>query len=371
MWTSKSLVEITNHIQIDSSKFLIAHHNLSPFSIAENIIKKLRTISQEKQLLYFKSNLQKYLYKIYFQGLSSEIDASKNQTNKYILERIAAQYVDWEFYEQLDNNNDGKGFFHPLYHVIKEEPDGNLLADFDTFLIQLNPTKHLPVEQQLAQVNDPINLWLCPSFMSRFRYRANGDYQGESQNRKNKASGAYIFLNFTTDAAISAMKSVTEYLNLNKVSFAFEVLHNPLNYGGYYSGWLSCNSIDYKDYIYPILKIVYLENKSQFAPEVPIFTKMIAPGIGLGEHPTKLQFRPQQGFGQNRCEIVANALLEAHQNGDESPEARMQYITQHFERLEIDLERPYLNPGSEDVYTPLDVTNDMETTKTSNKYQMS
>jgi hypothetical protein len=80
---------------------------------------------------------------------------------------------------------------------------------------------------------------------------------------------------------------------------------------------------------------------------------VLAPGLGLAEKPEQ-EFLFPEGFGLNRCQIVANALLEAHKNGDQSKEARMKYILKHFEHFKIDLERPYLNPNSEDIYTPLD-----------------
>jgi coenzyme F420-reducing hydrogenase delta subunit len=55
----------------------------------------------------------------------------------------------------------------------------------------------------------------------------------------------------------------------------------------------------------------------------------------------------------NRCQIVANALLEAWQQGNNSMHERMRAIELHFTRLGIDLQRPYLNPYSEDIYYPL------------------
>jgi hypothetical protein len=55
----------------------------------------------------------------------------------------------------------------------------------------------------------------------------------------------------------------------------------------------------------------------------------------------------------NRCQIVANALLEAWNKGKNAVEERMKTINQHFQRHSIDLQRPYLNPTSEDIYSPL------------------
>jgi hypothetical protein len=80
---------------------------------------------------------------------------------------------------------------------------------------------------------------------------------------------------------------------------------------------------------------------------------LIAPGLAIAEEPD-CQLVGLESFGMNRCQIVANALLEAWQQGDESPEARMTLIFQHFSRVGIELQRPYLNANSEDIYTPLD-----------------
>jgi hypothetical protein len=56
----------------------------------------------------------------------------------------------------------------------------------------------------------------------------------------------------------------------------------------------------------------------------------------------------------NRCQIVANGLLKAWLEGDNSPEARMNAIRGQFSDLGIDLEHPYLNANSEDIYALLD-----------------
>jgi hypothetical protein len=64
---------------------------------------------------------------------------------------------------------------------------------------------------------------------------------------------------------------------------------------------------------------VYAENQLHFRTEVPLFTKLLAPGLALAEEPD-CKFAAVESFGMNRCQIVANGLLEAWQNGDESPE---------------------------------------------------
>lgn len=57
----------------------------------------------------------------------------------------------------------------------------------------------------------------------------------------------------------------------------------------------------------------------------------------------------------NRCQIVANGLLQSWYQGDISPEARLASILHNFSLLGIELEHPFLNADSEDVYLPLTI----------------
>ncbi|NEQ12407.1 MAG: hypothetical protein F6K44_00235, partial [Moorea sp. SIO3E2] len=52
----------------------------------------------------------------------------------------------------------------------------------------------------------------------------------------------------------------------------------------------------------------------------------------------------------NRCQIVANGLLEAWLQGHDSAEGRMNFILHNFSLLGIDIKRPYLNANSKDIY---------------------
>ncbi len=74
--------------------------------------------------------------------------------------------------------------------------------------------------------------------------------------------------------------------------------------------------------------------------------------IAIAEEPDQ-KFGEKESFGTNRCQIIANGLLEAWQQEDNSPEGRMTSILQQFSLREIDLQRPYLNAKSEDIYRTL------------------
>ncbi|NEQ62948.1 MAG: hypothetical protein F6K53_38530, partial [Moorea sp. SIO4A1] len=216
--------------------------------------------------------------------------------------------------------------------------------------VHIQRDRHLRLEEQSAVIGDVVSVPRPSSHIRNQFYIAYGDLVYTW-----RYPSVFIYFNFSPKGAVALMRHLTQQLNIIKIPFDFNVLYNPSSYGRYDSGILRIKKDSY-ELVRQVLQTVYAENESHFQTNVPIFTKVLAPGLALAERPEK-EFRFLEGFGMNRCKIVANALMEAHQNGDESPEARMQYILKQFEQYGIDLERPYLNPGSEDIYTPLDVTN--------------
>ena len=163
---------------------------------------------------------------------------------------------------------------------------------------------------------------------------------------------ARIYFNLSPEGAVAVMKNLTRQLNEIKIPFTFKVLYNPFDYGRYDSGVLYFERSNYEA-VRQVLTSVYAENKLHFQIDIPLFTKLLAPGLALAEEPNQ-KFATVESFGMNRCQIVANGLLEARQKGDESPENRMAFIRQHFSLLGIDLKHPYLNANSKDLYTELD-----------------
>ena len=78
------------------------------------------------------------------------------------------------------------------------------------------------------------------------------------------------------------------------------------------------------------------------APEIPLFTKPLTPGIGLAESPGT-----GESFGMHRCRLVAEGIVEAWAAGRQS---LWESVERRFAAAGLSLDKPYLNPGSEDVY---------------------
>jgi hypothetical protein len=85
--------------------------------------------------------------------------------------------------------------------------------------------------------------------------------------------------------------------------------------------------------------------RAALEPEVPLFTKPLAPGIGLAESPVT-----GESFGMHRCRLVAEGVVEAWSTGRDNEESRRWSVERRFAAEGLSVAAPYLNPGSADVY---------------------
>jgi hypothetical protein len=342
--------DIANQIQIKSSGFFVSYPGYQTLQLCPDVIAQLQKMPQKIQDEYQSSLLTKLIFAIY-RNDSLVLEKSQVVETDYEiwLQNIASE-VDWEFCEQLHNNNQGKGWWNAKFRLVRKESDGRFALEKKGITVHIEPERHLRSEDRVALAGDMVSVFTPSGKVINQFYGAFGDATTPFSD-----SLVFIYFNFNSEGAVAVMKSLTARMNAIKASFIFYVLHNPANYNRYDSGFLKFEKINFKS-VLQVLQSVYAENKSHFQNQVPLFTKVLAPGLGLAEKPD-YEFKFLDDFGMNRCEIVADALLEAHKNGDESPETRMEYILKHFQKFGIDIERTYLNPNAEDIYTPLDSAN--------------
>jgi hypothetical protein len=350
-----SLFDIASNIQIESN-FCIYHPNYQPFALPIKIADRFQQTPIDLQQKYLNLLLRNFIYGIYYNGsLQSTLAVNtdtNNCTSQHNLEDNSTLQIDWNFYEQLHASNHGVGYFEPKWEVLRQEPDGTMAVTKGGLTLYVEPDCHLESSKKSTKVGDMVAIWMPKNRLQNGCYMAVSNVGQEQQSNADRDLGAgRIYFNFTPSGAIALMDSLTLQFNAASIPFSFQVLHNPCAYGRYDSGVLYFELHDYPA-IRTILQVVYPENQFHFQPEIPLFTKFLAPGLGLAEEPSQ-KFAAQESFGMNRCQIVANALLEAWQKGRNAMEERMRVIDQHFTRHTIDLRRPYLNPSSEDIYYPL------------------
>ncbi|WP_193198123.1 T3SS effector HopA1 family protein [Nostoc sp. MG11] len=351
------LQDIVQKIEIKSD-FSIHHPDYKPLELPSEAVERFQKMPTQMQQKYVSLQLRSFLYGIYYNGSMRSLLALDGEENNLPLdlENNTLLGIDVGFYERLNKSNCGEGYFDSGWSVIKEESDDSLVVTKGGLRLHIQRNKHLQFVEKVTLIGDSVAIRLPKNRVQNGFYMAVGNQGfGRIEDTKYQPITVRIYLNLTPEGAVVVMESLTQHLNYLAIPFSFKVLYNPKEYGRHDSGVLYFDKRDY-EIVREVFKIVYTEHQLHFNSEIPLFTKQLAPGLGLAEEPDH-KFAEQESFGMNRCQIVANGLLEGWQQGDDSTEGRMHAICEQFYTLGIDLQRVYLNANSEDIYRQVELGN--------------
>jgi hypothetical protein len=346
-----TLQDIANNIQIES-ELCISHPDYKSLEFPRQVVERFKQMPSDIQNRYLSRQLRSFLYGIYYNGsLRTVLVSDENSINLAVyqnLENNTYLGVNLEFYKRLHESNCGEGYFDPGWFVLREESEGSLAVKKGGLILHIERTCHLQLVEQSATIGDSVAIRMPRNLVQNGFYVAVSNAGWENSSNLN-VSTVRIYFNLNPEGAIAIMSAITGQLNKVGITFTFKALYNPSSYRRYDSAVLYFERSNY-EVVRQIVGMVYAENHSHFYHEVPLFTKLLAPGLALAEEPER-KFAAKESFGMNRCQIVANGLLEAWQKGDESPEYRMASILQQFSQLGIDYSKPYLNANSDDIYS--------------------
>jgi len=346
------LQDIIDRVEIRGD-FSVRHPDYKPLELPEEASARFQQMPEQMQRKFLSLQLRSFLYGIYYSGamreaLALDTDVEDNEL-ALDLENNTVLGVDLEFYHRIHSSNAGEGYFEPGWLVIDREDDHLLVVTKGGLKLHVERDRHLQSTEQDAVVGDKVSIKMPKNRVQ------NGFYMSISNTRVDSAANQSvlirIYFNLTPDGAVAVMSSLTQHLNALNISFDFKVLYNPQDYNRHDSAVLYFTKDNYEQ-VHQILQGIYLENQSHFKPEVPLFTLELAPGLALAEEPDQ-KFAAKESFGMNRCQIIANGLLEAWYQNKNSPEEKMQCILSQFVSLGIDINRTYLNADAEDIYTTL------------------
>jgi hypothetical protein len=344
-----SITEIVNQIEI-VSYYCIKHPNYKTVDLPETVISRFEKLPLEMKNKHLSLQLRNLLYGTYYNGswksVSTDEDTTENSAMKQNLANDNLFGIDLEFYHRLHTSNNGVGYWNHDWLVVREETDGSLAIYKNGLTLHVQRDVHLSPADQFATIGNPVSLKMPKNLVQNGFYMAVGNLGSQTHQ-----DIVRIYFNLNPSGVIAVMENLTTQLNAIPITFSFKALYNPADYGRYDSAVLYLNKFQY-GVIYSILEKIYMENRANFIDQVPLFTKLLAPGLACAEEPDH-RFGEQESFGTHRCQIIANGLIDAWEQGDNSPENRLKCILQHFESQEIDLQFPYLNANSDDIYTPL------------------
>ena len=350
-----SLEAMVVNIEIHPN-FSICHPDYRAYALPAETVNRFEEFSAELKHKYLGLLIRNFIYGIYYNGylrsslsLQSDLVSLASHQN---LENNRSLGIDRDFFERLHASNCSIGHSDPGWQVLLQKPDGTLAVTKGGLTLHVENNVHLQPGVEFAAAGNFVDIRMPKNRVQNGFYVAVSNSGQERQHHRDDCPGtARIYFHLTPEGAVAVMQALTQQLNDAAIPFTFKVLYNPAEYVRYDSGVLYFECQHY-EVVREALKEIYRANQSHFRESIPLFTKMLAPGVSVAEEPNS-KFAERESFGMNRCRIVASSLLEAWQNGNNSPAERMDAIRQNFSRLGIELLRPYLNANSADIYEPL------------------
>jgi hypothetical protein len=154
-----------------------------------------------------------------------------------------------------------------------------------------------------------------------------------------------VYLHTTAAGAAPLVATATDLLNEAALPFSLKVLNHPGAFTRCDAAVLYLREGDFAAAREPLRAIV-----SECAPHLrsdpPAFTKPLSRGVAIGEH------LPSQGasFGMSRCRLLAEGVVAAHERRAFCLADRLESVARTFARRGLDVDAPYLAPGSSDGY---------------------
>jgi hypothetical protein len=159
-----------------------------------------------------------------------------------------------------------------------------------------------------------------------------------------QASLVRVYWNIRPDGAAPMVRDLVGRFNRFQVPFRFKCLAYPELYDRFDAGVLFVGRRRW-DITALLVAELYPRFAQYMKPEIPSFTKQLAPGLALAEDPGS-----GDSFGTSRCRLIAEGVWQAYQRGQHTEDARLDEIAAAFTRAGLSLSHPWLNPGSVDIY---------------------
>ena len=339
------LAEIIDKIEIDEN-FTVAHPDYEALELDSDAIAKLHQAPPQIRSKYLTTQVQEYLYDIYFSHSSiglQELEIAEQQPVQ--LANNIVNGVDIHFYEQLRQSNTSIGYLDSNWQVVAETEDRELVVVKDGLHLHLDRHRYLDTDLAHVTIGSTIPIYLPPSLVGEDTYIIVGNAGKPTATTPNSGvKFLELYFNFTPAAAVEVSAQLTHELNRLKIPFQFAILHDPLLFHRYDPGTLRLSQSGYLA-IQPVLTQIHQAHQAEFSAHVPLFSKQLAPGLGLAEIPTAAS-----GFGMQRCGLVAKGLVAAMAQDRTAAADKFQLIQQEWTIAGLDLLQPHLNPSPSDCY---------------------
>jgi hypothetical protein len=247
------------------------------------------------------------------------------------------------FTHALSSANAGQGAREPGWTVVGEDA-GALVVTRDGLTLWVAPAEISPADGVSITPGAPVGV-LMPKELLRLSpgfYMALGDTEFPVDDSEPIVR---FYWNLTREGAPALIEVLTRRLNAERLAFRVKVVSDPGQYTRCDAGVLYTLGSNY-ECVSAIVAEAYNAIAPALKPATPALTKQLAPGLGLAEEPGEKMV----SFGMSRCRLLAEAIASAAERGIRDTSQRLEAVSERFAQEGIDLDTPYLNPGSSDHY---------------------
>jgi hypothetical protein len=156
-----------------------------------------------------------------------------------------------------------------------------------------------------------------------------------------------FYFNVTAQQSPFLMAQLTESLNHYQIPFKYKALVQAKMYTRTDSAVLYV-ARRYYQIVASVIIDLQRDERISLREEIPLFSHSLINGVGMAE-----DHKAGTSFGMYRCDLMAHGLVDAWLGGAQDVGAQMKAIEAVFTVNQINLDRPYLNPFSSDIFNAL------------------
>ena len=251
------------------------------------------------------------------------------------------------FVDDLSRANCGTGTWEPRWVVRAVEDDGTLMVH--------NKSNDLTLwaqPQQFRPLGDSIRVGgvgrlrvgkelrgMLPGY-----YTVLGDADQPFDDVGAGVAIVRFYWHLTAEGSSVWIRELTQRFNGANVPFRAKVQSDPNAYLRADAGVLYVARTDVPE-VLVLLSSLHLTVSPHLRSATPMFTKRLARGLAVAEDPGD-----GRSFGQHRCELVADGLVDAFERGRTAIPDLTEAVAARFAHEGLVITRPWLNAGSRQVY---------------------
>ena len=328
------LKDICESVRIDG-RFGFTHPDLQ-----RNIVQKRQKAHKVAARSSLDTRLTHFLYRKYYANIPEGPTTEENENIVGLRDGFNS------LLSKLTKSNPGKGYFEPKWKYEGVDEKGIHMVSKAGLTLWISDLKHIKSHQSRLATNT----WVSVKFPKHCLFSEQGFYYvyGDKHFDLRPSSCVRMYFHIQAEGGPELLNALATTLNERGIPFHFKILSNSELYIRYDTAVLYFDRVDY----HAVRKVADEARECcghWFLPEVPLMTKRLGLGFSIAEEPYP-QRRKNESFGLNRCRLIAEALLQSHQLGHRSARYRYQAVIRKFEKEGLDINRPYLNILSEDIY---------------------